>query len=507
MNLQHDRVPRLALRGISKRFGTFYANDAVDLGVAEGSVHAVLGENGAGKSTLMNVIYGLYQPDSGSISVRGETVAIASPRHALALGIGMVHQHFKLVETMTVVENIVIGLAGIGFLDLDRHRQRIMRVAEELGFEIDPDEPVWRLPVGMQQRVEILKLLYRNADLLILDEPTSVLTPSEVEPFFSLLRKLRQSGRTVLLITHKFDEVLGMADDITVMRAGKVVATTKTPDTNARQLAQLMVGRDVSAVLEKNPCNPGKPLLRITDLRIMNQRGIAAVDRLSLEVRAGEIVGLAGVDGNGQRELAEAIGGVREIASGSIEINGKDARGYDPAERKHRLRMGFVPEDRQRMGLDLDSSIAFNMVLRNYRSKPFSTAGWMNFRAIEDHAKSLAERYDVRMRGVTQRARDLSGGNQQKIILAREIEDQPDVLVVAQPTKGLDIGAIEFVQKTLLAQRERGCAILYISTELEDLLQIADRVAVIFKGEIAAVMPRSEATSERLGLLMAGTTQ
>lgn len=507
MALSQDNNYRLALRGVVKRFGTFCANDAVDISVTEGSVHAILGENGAGKSTLMNIIYGLYQPDAGTILVRGRQADIPSPRHALALGIGMVHQHFKQVETMTVVENIVIGLPGNGFLDLQRHRARIIELAAELGFEINPDEPVWRLPVGMQQRVEILKLLYRNADLLILDEPTSVLTPSEVGPFFALLRRLKDSGRTIILITHKFDEVLSMSDDITVMRAGKVVATMPTKDTDARELARLMVGRDITSELTKSPASPGRTMLKISDLRVVGERGLAAIDGLSLEVRQGEILGLAGVDGNGQRELAEAIGGVCSVASGSIEVDGTDVRDFGPAARKNELRMGFVPEDRQRMGLDLDSSIALNMVLRSFRSKPFSTAGWMNFAAIDEHAKSLAQRYDVRMRGIAQTARDLSGGNQQKIILAREIEDEPDVLIVSQPTKGLDIGAIDFVQKTLLAQRERGCAILYISTELEDLLQVADRVAVISKGRIVGNIARSEATSQRLGLMMAGVAQ
>ena len=502
-----DRQERLALSGIVKRFGTFSANDEVALSVKTGSVHAILGENGAGKSTLMNIIYGLYQPDEGTILVNGWEERISSPRHALELGIGMVHQHFKQVETMTVVENIVIGLPGHGLLDLGRHRARIVELAAELGFEIDPDQEVWRLPVGMQQRVEILKLLYRNADLLILDEPTSVLTPSEVGPFFSLLRKLKDSGRTIILITHKFDEVLSMADDITVMRASRVVATRQTSQTDARELARLMVGRDITSELVRKPVTPGRVMLKVSDLRVVSERGVAAVDGVSIDVRQGEILGLAGVDGNGQKELAEAIGGVRPSSGGTIEVGGTDVRDFDPSARKNVLRMGFVPEDRQRMGLDLDSNVAMNMVLRSFRAKPFATAGWMNFGAIERHAINLAERYDVRMRGINQNARDLSGGNQQKIILAREIEDEPDVLVVAQPTKGLDIGAIEFVQKTLLAQRERGCAILYISTELEDLLQVADRVAVISKGKITGVIPRSEASSQRLGLMMAGMAQ
>ncbi|MDN2565535.1 ABC transporter ATP-binding protein [Aquibium sp. A9E412] len=504
MSGRADRpAPRLALEGITKRFGGFTANDAVDLSVEEGSVHAILGENGAGKSTLMNIIYGLYQPDGGRIRVRGETVRINTPRQALALGIGMVHQHFKQVPTMTVTENVILGLPGAR-LDLAGHGARIRALAETLGFEIDPHEQLWHLPVGAQQRVEILKLLYREADLLIFDEPTSVLTPSEVGPFFELLRKLKQSGRTVVLITHKLDEVMGMADRVSVMRHGRKVADVETCETDQRALARLMVGRDIVVDISAGEGHVGETVLELRDLQVIGARGVTAVDGLSLAVRAGEIVGLAGVDGNGQRELAEAIAGLCPVRGGSIAIRGTSLDGVSPDRRRRRFRLGYVPEDRQRTGLDLDSSIAFNMALRSYRHPPFSRLGWMRFGAIAAHAERLARRYDVRMRSLSQRVRDLSGGNQQKIILAREIDADPDVLVVSQPTKGLDVGAIEFVQKTLLAARERGCAILYISTELEDLLQVADRVAVVFRGRIVGEMPRGAAQAERLGLMMAG---
>jgi simple sugar transport system ATP-binding protein len=495
---------RISLEGIVKTFGGFRANDDVSIHVAEGSIHAILGENGAGKSTLMNIIYGLYQPDAGRILSRGREVKISNPRQAMALGIGMVHQHFKQVDTMTVTENVVLGLPGRPVLNLAQDRKRIIDLAQELGFDIDPDQPMWSLPIGMQQRVEILKLLYRQADLLILDEPTSVLTPSEIKPFFNLLSRLRSSGRTIVLITHKLDEVMEMADRVTVMRLGRVVANIEASETNSRELARLMVGREVIFDVTRTPPRIGSPVLEVAGLVATDERGLSALDGLSLTVNAGEIVGIAGVDGNGQRELAETIAGLRKASAGTVKICGQVADRLNPAERKRRLRMGFVPEDRQKVGLDLDSDIAFNMVLRSFRLPPFSRHGWVDFAKIKTHAKQLAERYDVRMRGVGQRARDLSGGNQQKIILAREMEDEPELLIVSQPTKGLDVGAIEFVQRTLLAQRDRGTGILYISTELEELLMVADRLAVIFNGRIVGELPVSEATPERLGLLMTG---
>jgi ABC-type uncharacterized transport system ATPase subunit len=495
---------RLTLEGIVKRFGTFRANDDVNLKIAMGSIHAILGENGAGKSTLMNVIYGLYEQDAGRILSKGVEVRITDPREAITLGIGMVHQHFKQVNTMSVVENVVLGLPGRQILNLDNDRRRIKELAAEFGSEIDPDQPMWTLPIGMQQRVEILKMLYRDADLLILDEPTSVLTQSEIKSFFSLLEKLRESGRTILLITHKLDEVMALADRVTVMRLGRVEAELETSTTTPSELARLMVGRDVVFDIEHTAPKVGDPVLELDGITAVDDRGIGALHALSLTVRGGEILGIVGIDGNGQRELAETVAGLRDISSGRISICGQDACGVDPAERKRVLGMGYVPEDRQKVGLDLDSDIAFNMVLRSFRAAPYSHYGWMNFKKIRAHAEDLAKRYDVRMQNVSQRVRDLSGGNQQKIILAREIEDNPKLLIVAQPTKGLDVGAIEFVQRTLLTQRDKGTGVLYISSELEELLLVADRLAVIFKGRIIGEMPASEATSENLGLLMTG---
>jgi ABC-type uncharacterized transport system ATPase subunit len=498
-----DAPDRLALEGIVKQFGAFRANDDVNLKIAERSIHAILGENGAGKSTLMNIIYGLYTPDAGRILSRGQEVAIGDPRKAMALGIGMVHQHFKQVNTMSVVENVVLGLPGRQILDLDEDRRRVAEMAAELGSDIDPDQPMSTLPIGTQQRVEILKMLYREADLLILDEPTSVLTPNEIESFFRLLKGLRDSGRTILLITHKLDEVMDLSDRVTVMRQGRVEAEMEIADTTPRELARVMVGRDVVFDVAHTPPRIGAPVLEIDRINAVDDRGVQALRDLSLTVRGGEIVGIVGIDGNGQRELAEAVVGLRDY-TGTISVGGKDTSGFGPAERKRSFGIGYVPEDRQKVGLDLDSDISLNMVLRGFRERPYSRFGWMDFGKIRAHADDLARRYDVRMRGIGQRVRDLSGGNQQKIILAREIEANPKVLVVSQPTKGLDVGAIEFVQRTLLSQRDEGAGILYISSELDELLLVADRLAVIFKGRIVGELPASEATPERLGLLMTG---
>lgn len=497
-------VYRIQLKNIVKTFGTFKANDDVNLAIKEGSIHVVLGENGAGKSTIMNVIYGLYDPDSGEILSRGELVKIASPRHALSLGLGMVHQHFKQVQTMTVTENIVLGLDNKFLLDLAGHRRRIQELASNLGFKIDPDALIYTLPVGMQQRVEILKLLYRHVDFLILDEPTSVLTPSEVQPFFQMLRKLRDNGHTIVLVTHKLDEVMALADSVTVMRLGKVVADVPTNATSPAELARLMVGRDIAFNVRKPVSEPGRTVLEVRGLDVADHRGLPAVRGLSLSVRAGEVLGIAGVDGNGQRELCDAIVGLRAAQGGTIEVMGQPIDAMSVAERKDRMRIGYVPEDRHASGLDIRAPITINSVLRSFRNQPYSSRSWVNFKAISRHAAQLVERYDVRMRGINQVVSDLSGGNQQKIILGREIEERPQLLVVSQATKGLDVGAIESVQKTLMAQCAAGSAILYVSTELEDLLQVSDRVAVIFEGTIVGTLPVAEATMERLGLMMAG---
>lgn len=500
---------RLVVEGLCKSFGALKANDEVSVAIERGSVHAILGENGAGKTTLMNMLYGLLQPDSGRILLDGQPVRIDSPRRALDLGIGMVHQHFMLVGPLTVTENVILGMEGQGpTLDLKAHERRLRELSESFGFDIDPVEITSRLPLGMQQRVEILKCLYRNADLLILDEPTSVLTPGEIESFFAVLRRLKEAGKTIIFITHKLDEVMSLADRVTVMRAGRVTDSVETARTDTGELARLMVGRDIIFDLERPEGRAGDPFFVVDGVRARGERGNEALDGISFNVHRGEILGFAGVDGNGQAELAEAIAGLRPYHAGSMRIDGKELAEYSVAERKHVLGIGYVPEDRHRTGLVLDQSIARNLMLRSYDRPPFVRHRWLlDFNAIRSNAERLVARYGVRMSSIEQDARRLSGGNQQKLVLAREIEARPELLVVAQPCKGLDVGAIEFVQNTLIEQRNAGMGIIYISTELEHILAVCDRIAVIFKGRITGILEPREATSERLGKLMAGITE
>ena len=489
----------LVVDRVTKTFGDLKANDAVSLHVRKGTVHAILAENGAGKTTLMNILYGLYEPDQGRIVIAGREAAIDSPRGALEHGIGMVHQHFMLVGPLTVTENVILGLKhGAIRLGLAEHGARLSELSRSFGFDIEPSEPVWKLPMGMQQRVEILKVLYRNADILILDEPTSVLTPSETGPFFEVLRRLKEAGKTILFITHKLEEVMEVADEVTVMRDGRVTAELQTSETDPRELARLMVGRDVVFDIARSKGHFGPAKLTVEGLRARNDRGLQALDDVSFEVRAGEILGIAGVDGNGQGELAEAIAGLRPLEAGRLRVGESDITDASISERKHRFKIAYVPEDRQRVGLDLDHSVAFNLILRSLGRPPFARFGILDFKAIRANARALTERYDVRLQDI--------GGNQQKVILAREIEDGPEVLVVSQPCKGLDVGAIEFVQNTLLDQRAKGVAILYISTELEHIMAVCDRIAVMSRGRITGILTPEEATPERLGMLMAGAT-
>ena len=498
----------LVVDRVTKSFGDLKANDAVSIHVQKGTVHAILGENGAGKSTLMNVLYGLYQPDDGRILIEGNEVTIHTPRQALGHGIGMVHQHFMLVGPLTVTENIILGLKdGRATINLAEHGRRIAELSASFGFDVDPKEQIWRLPMGQQQQVEILKLLYRNAEILILDEPTSVLTPSETGPFFDVLNRLKDAGKTIIFITHKLEEVMGIADTVTVMRGGRVTAELETSETNPRELARLMIGRDVVLDIVRSDAHFGDVMLEVESLRARNDRGLEALDGVSLSVRSGEILGIAGVDGNGQAELAEVIAGLRPLHAGIIRIGGEDVGDTSIADRKHVLKIGYVPEDRQRVGLDLNHSVATNLILRSYDRPPFARMKILQFDVIEENARRLVKQYDVRLSDIDQQVRFLSGGNQQKLILAREIEDEPNVLIVAQPCKGLDVGAIEFVQNTLLEQRERGVAILYISTELEHILAVCDRIAVMFRGRITGILTPDEATAEKLGMLMAGVSE
>ncbi|MGE0846765.1 MAG: ABC transporter ATP-binding protein [Flavobacteriaceae bacterium] len=499
---------KLSLEGITKTFGRLKANDDVNLHVRAGSVHAILGENGAGKSTLMNVLFGLYKPDAGRILLDGEEVSFASPRDALEAGIGMVHQHFKLVGPLTVIENVVLGSRDDGaVLNLRQGARRLVELAERFGFEIDPHVPVSKLPVGMQQRVEILKLLYREVDVLILDEPTSVLTPSETRGLIEQLDRIRQAGKTIIFITHKLDEVMEVSDRVTIMRHGRCVEEIDTAKTDARALAKAMVGRQVVFQVSRSRHEIGDTVLSVEGVSARNERGLKAVDGISLEVRAGEVFGIAGVDGNGQAELAEVITGLRAMEAGDILVDGRSIAGASVAERSREFGIAYVPEDRQRDGLVLSDTIARNTILRRYDCAPFQRYGLMDTAAIDAHAARLVEAFDVRFQSLDQTVADLSGGNQQKVILAREIDTGPRLLVVAQPTKGLDVGAIEFVQKQILAQAERGAAVLYISTELEHLLNVCDRVGVMFRGRITGTLPAAEATPERIGLLMGGMAE
>ncbi|UCD79033.1 MAG: ABC transporter ATP-binding protein [Desulfobacterales bacterium] len=498
----------LVIDRVTKSFGNFNALDNVSLHVHKNSIHAILGENGAGKTTLMNVLYGLYHPDEGRIEIDGRKVLIDNPRRAIENSIGMIHQHFMLVKSLTVTENIILGLKGQkASLRLSEHEQRVRELSDAFGFEIDPQELVWKLPMGMRQRVEILKALYRNVELLILDEPTSVLAPHEVDAFLSGLKRLRDAGHTIIFITHKLDEVMQAADQVTVLRQGRVTAETAVADTTVNELARLMVGRDVIFDFVRSEGKIGEVALEVENLCASNDRGIRALDRVSFALRSGEILGIAGVDGNGQAELAEVITGMRPLEAGFIRVYGQDISGAGIRERMQIHEIGFIPEDRQNTGLVLDYPVTDNLALRSFNCAPFSRAGFMSAKFLQAHAREIVQKYDVRLQTIRQPALFLSGGNQQKIILGRELEADPKILVAMQPTKGLDVGAIEFVQKMILQQRHSGKAVLYISTELEHLLAVSDRIAVMFGGRITGILQPGEATAEQIGMLMSGVRQ
>lgn len=495
----------LTVDRLTKFFGEFKALDKVSIKVKPGTVHAILGENGAGKTTLMNNIYGLYQPERGRIFFDGREVRIKSPLHAVGLGIGMIHQHFMLVDSLTVTENVILGLRGLGkTLDLPKHEKRIRELSEEFGFEVDPSREIWRLPMGMRQRVEILKALYRDAKLLILDEPTSVLAPQEIDALIAALKRLKKAGKTILFITHKLEEVFAAADRITVLRHGSVTAEKEICDTDSKDVARLMVGRDVVFDIRKPETEIGETVLEVRKANAFNDRGLQALRDVSLTVRAGEIFGIAGVDGNGQAELAEVITGLRKLSSGEVIVHGRNIENHSVAQRRHLTGMGFIPEDRQGSGLAMDFSIGKNCILRDYNKAPYARWMLIQKKSIEEAAERYRQKYDIRMHSVSQRASFLSGGNQQKLIVAREIEFDPAVLVVMQPCKGLDIGATENVQNIIIQQKVAGKAILYISTELEHVLEVSDRIAVLCAGEITGVVTPDQATPEVMGSLMAG---
>ncbi len=495
----------LEIADITKVFGRVVANDRISLRVARGSVHALLGENGAGKSTLMNVLYGLYRPDAGRIVLRGRPVTFHSPRDAIRAGIGMIHQHFMLVPPLTVAENIILGHDPLTrpWLDLARVERDVAALSRAYGLDVDPTARVWQLPVGQQQRVEILKALYRKADLLILDEPTSVLTPGETQALFEIIRRLRDDGHTVIFISHKLDEVMAISDAVTVLRGGRVVTTVPRRETTPAKLALAMVGREVVFRVAHERRHAGEPVLAVEGLRALNDRGLPALRGVSFAVHRGEILGVAGVDGNGQSELAECLCGLRPPTAGRVTVRGRDATGWPPRE-IIALGVGFIPADRQRTGLILDFDIGRNLILKRHDRRPFARRGVMDGSAVQRHAAELVARFDIRATDPRVPVRTLSGGNQQKVVLAREVSEDPAILVAMQPTRGLDVGATEYIQRSLLGQRDRGAAILYISTELEEVLGLSDRIAVLSQGEIVGLLDAASATSETIGMLMAG---
>jgi simple sugar transport system ATP-binding protein len=500
-----DATPVLELRGITKRFPGVLANDSVDLDLQRGEIHALLGENGAGKSTLMNILYGLYRPDEGEILLEGRRVSFSSAKEAIEAGIGMVHQHFMLIPVMTVAENIVLGhepVRGGVFLDERAARRRVEDVARTFKFAVDPDARVDEITVGQQQRVEIMKALYRNADILILDEPTAVLTPQEASDLFEILRTLAQEGISIIFISHKLNEVLELAHRITVLRRGKIVETVPGKGATQEGLARAMVGRDVLLRVAKGAREPGEPLLDVVDLYVRDDRDLEKVHGLSFEVRAGEIVGIAGIDGNGQTELIEAIVGLRRPTDGKILVAGEDVTRAGPRQLID-VGVGHVPEDRQRRGLVLDFSLAENLSLHDYRKPPAPRFGWLWPRRLVARARTLIREYDIRGGGPQTTAGSLSGGNQQKVVVAREISADPRILVAAQPTRGLDVGAIEYVHRRLVEERDEGRGVLLVSLELEEIRSLSDRVLVIYEGNLVGEYS-PEATEEELGLAMTG---
>jgi len=498
----------LELHGITKRFPGVLANDHIDLALNDGEILALLGENGAGKTTLMNVLYGLYQPDEGEIIVKGQRITVHSPNDAIAAGIGMVHQHFMLVPVLTVAENVMLGVESVRgrvFLDRKAASDRIRQISEQYGLPVDPNAYIKDLPVGLQQRVEIIKLLYRHADILILDEPTAVLTPQEADELFKVMRSLVQQGKSIIFITHKLREVLAVADRINVLRLGKVVGTADPKTATQTELASLMVGRKVELKVNRTPAKPGASTLSIRDLRVLDDRDNAVVDGVTLEVCAGEIMGVAGVQGNGQTELVEALTGLRTPLAGSIIINGTAVEHGSPREIME-LGTAHVPEDRQRDGLVLSYPVADNMVLNTYYLAPFARGIVMQQAEIEKVATSRVQQFDVRTPSIYTSAGSLSGGNQQKVIIAREFSRPIKLLVASQPTRGLDVGSIEYIHARIIEKRDAGCAVLVVSPELDEILALSDRIAVMYRGRVVAIVEAAQATKEYLGLLMAGVS-
>lgn len=501
---ENSSQPLVTMKGICKSFPGVVANDCVDLELYGGEVLALLGENGAGKSTLMNILCGLYRPDSGEIEIRGQRVHIASPNDAQKLGIGMVHQNFKLVDSMTVLENIILGMKDQGFIpDMKKIRKKVLELSETYSLKVDADASIWQLSVGEQQRVEILKLLYRKAEILILDEPTAVLTPQESEELSKIIHRMRSEGKSAIFITHKMEEVMTFSDQVMVLRKGKVVAELPTATTSPKELARLMVGREVLFEIEKKPFSPGPAILELEKVCAQDDRGLAALKNINLNVRAGEIVGIAGVAGNGQRELAEVITGLRKVTSGSVKIGGKDLTNAKPLQ-VIKAGVAHVPQDRSQVGAVGDMSVASNLVMKEYRKKPLSTGALLFPSRISAFAKRLIEAFRISTPSTETRVKFLSGGNVQKTILAREITACRNLLIAVYPSRGLDVGATEAVRRQLVSQRDQGLGVLFVSEDIDELEQLADTIAVMFEGSIMAVLPGGSADVETLGLLMAG---
>ncbi|HLM64902.1 MAG TPA: ABC transporter ATP-binding protein [Acidimicrobiales bacterium] len=500
---------KVELRGITKRFPGVVAAEGVDVSVQSGDVHALLGENGAGKSTLMNILFGLYRPDEGEVLLDGEPLVARSPADAIRAGIGMVHQHFMLVPVFTVAENVILGVeptARLGRIERDEARRQVAELSERYGLSVDPDARMEDLAVGVQQRVEILKALYRDARCLILDEPTAVLTPQEIDDLMGIVRELVAGGRSVIFISHKLREVLEVADRITVLRRGRVVDHTTPGETDEQALATMMVGHDVKLVVDKDPSDPGEPVLDVRDLVVTDERGHRVVDGLSLDVRAGEIVAVAGVQGNGQTQLVEALTGLRSPDGGTVVLDGVDVTGANPDD-LFDAGLAHVPEDRQRDGLIGPFDLASNMVLNQLGQAPFSKRGRVDRKAVRRHAERLVDDFDVRTPSVDVHAETLSGGNQQKVIIAREFFHARRLLVMSQPTRGLDVGSIQYIHRQIVAKRDEGVAVLVNSSELDEVLALADRVAIMVNGRIVDFLDRSEANRQRCGLLMAGSVE
>lgn len=499
-------APLLELKGITKRFPGVLANDHIDLTLEKGEIHALLGENGAGKTTLMNILYGLYSQDEGEIYVNGNKVTIGEPTDAIKAGIGMVHQHFMLIPVFTVTENIMLGEEYVkagGMLDRKKAAAKINEISDKYNLNVNPDAYVRDLPVGTQQRVEIIKILFREAEILIMDEPSAVLTPQEVEELFKIMRVLVDQGKSIIFITHKLREVMECADRITVIRGGKVVGSTTPQEADTKKLAAMMVGREVQLKIKKTKANPEETILNVENLRVLNSQQQFAVNDISFNVRAGEVLGIAGVQGNGQTELVRALTGLLAPAEGTIEILGQDTTHEKPRFITE-LGSAHIPEDRQKDGLILAFPVADNLILNTYFHEPFSKGINLQFDEIKKSGEELVERFDIRTPGISTPVSNLSGGNQQKVIVAREFSRPIKLLIASQPTRGLDVGSIEYIHKRLMAKRDEGCAVLLVSTELDEIIQLSDRIAVMYRGKILDILDAHDATKEVLGLLMAG---